>query len=105
VAVRSEPQFAVISTAASGDTTLVAAVAGARIGLVGFFIVASGAVNLKLKGGATDLTGPMACVSGKPLTDVSRVSELETAAGQPLVLNLSAAVQVSGALVYQTVTG
>ena len=101
MAVRSECQYAPINTATSGDTTLVAAVAGARISVTGFVLVASGAVNVKFKGGAVDLTGAMACISGRSIDAVSRVALFEAAAGQPLVLNLSAAVQVSGCLVYQ----
>ena len=106
MAVLSEPQFAPISTAASGNTQLVAAVAGAKIRIVGFLLVTAGTVLVKFVSGASpDLTGAMTLAVGKWISaEQAPFGILETAVGQPLNINLGSAVQTSGWLVYVTVT-
>ena len=95
---------AAISTAASGDTTLVAAVPGKKIKVIGYALVSTAANSIKFKSGAgTDLTGAMALAANGGISSPSdkNTVEFETAAGQALVINLSAATQVSGHLVYK----
>ena len=96
-------QFAKIDTASSGDTSLVAATTGKKVKVVGFFLIASGAVSVKLRSGTTDLTGAMAVgANGGLVVQGGPAGEhvIETAAGSALNINLSAATQVSGAVRY-----
>src|SRR5687768_3739181 len=48
-----------VDAAASGDNTLVAAVAGKQIQLASIWLRAAGTVSIKFKSGSTDLTGSM----------------------------------------------
>lgn len=91
-----------VSASSSGDNTLLAAITGKKIRVVGGVLMAAGAVNAKFKSGAsTDLTGLLrfdAAGSGVALPEMM-AGLAETAAGEALVLNLSAATAVSGMLV------
>ena len=98
---------AAISAAGNGDNTLVAAVSGQKIKVLGLFMVAAGDVEVRLETGAggAALTG----VISLPADGSSFVLPIappgyhwvETVAGALLNLELSGAVQVSGALVYR----
>lgn len=95
--------FGVISAAASGDNTLLAASATKKIKLVSYVCVAAAAVSVKFKSGAaTDLAGAMAFAAngGVAMSGSPQAHLLETAVNAALVLNLSAAVQVSGHFSY-----
>lgn len=100
--------FAKIDTASSGNTTLVAANANARIRVHNYVFVAGGTVNVKFVGGSTDLTGAMTCSSGSgvsspgatPTTADQEACLFYTAKNEALIINLSGAVQVSGHLAY-----
>lgn len=103
--------FAKISTAASGQTQLVAGQAGRTIRVHAFFLVAASAVTAKFQSGSTDLTGAMSMITGTPLQaqpaplQVSaRGAHFETNAGDDLNLNLGGAVQVSGWIEYSVRT-
>jgi hypothetical protein len=94
-----------IDTAAPGDNTVVAADANRRIKVLSYRLAVGGAVSLTWKSGPTALTGamPHAPGQGAPSPSAPPGAEpgvLEAAAGQPLVLHLSAAVQVSGHVSY-----
>src|SRR5213592_5010247 len=106
MAVLSEAQFAPISTAASGNTQLVAAVGGAKIRIVGLMLVVAGTVAVKfVSGGSPDLTGAMTLAVGKWISAESvPFGVVETAAGAALNINLGSAVQTSGWLVYVLAT-
>ncbi len=96
-------KFAAITAAALGDNTAVAAVAGKRIKVSSYVLIASGAVSVKWKSGAaTDLSGAMAFAANGGLAPPAEPSAhvMQTAQGQALVLNLSAAVSVGGHLSY-----
>lgn len=100
---QSEEQHAVIDTATSPDTTLVAAVSGRRIRVVGFFLVASGAVAARFESGTggAALTGAMSmAANGQISPQYNPLGLFTTAAGALLNLELGVAVQVSGALTY-----
>lgn len=97
---------AAISASTSGDNTLVAAVASKKIKVLGLVLVASDDVDVRLESGAggTALTGVISlAVDGNgfvfPMTRPG-FHWIETAASALLNLELSAAVQVSGNLVY-----
>lgn len=99
-----------ISVSASGDTALLAAPANPKVYYRVFKVRASaaGAVSMKFKSGSTDLTGAMPMVTGTPFisgeiipTFSGLAKEFDTAPGEALNINLSAAVAVGGWLVYQ----
>jgi hypothetical protein len=97
------PQYAAIDTAVLGNTTLVAAVSGRKIRVVGFIIVADGTVSITFQSGAggTALTGAMPMAANTHIHGGhNSAGWFETAEGALLNLNLSAAVGVRGALVY-----
>lgn len=94
---------AITNAAASGDTTLVAAVTGKRYIVVNYAIVATGAVSVKFKDGAsTDLTGAMALAANGGVSFATDPTSpaFQTSVGNALVINASGAVQVSGHIAY-----
>ncbi len=100
---------AAVSGATSGNNTLVAAVTGKKIKVLGLVLVAAGAVTVRLESGAggTALTGVMSLTANGGLQLVWPMSEpgypwVETAAGSLLNMELGGAVQVSGVIVYYT---
>lgn len=99
--------FAAIAASGSGDNTLVDAVSGYKIRVLGYTFIVSGAVNVKFQSAADgdDLTGTMvfdAASKGASVT-VNGLGLFETAPGELLNLNLSGAVGVNGHLTYQLV--
>jgi hypothetical protein len=97
---------AAISGATSGDNTLVAAVAGKKIKVIGLFLVTAGAVTVRFESGAggTALTGVMSMAANGvltiPMTMDINCPWFQTADGALLNMELGGAVQVSGAIVY-----
>ena len=99
------PLQAPIDVSASGDNTVVAAVAGQKIYVVAYDLIAAAAVTLRWKsGGATNRSGPMplAANSGLGRSSVPHWPLFWTDAATALTLNLSAAVAVGGTLTYFT---
>lgn len=102
------PSYAVISRASSGE--VVAAVAGKRIRVVSYVMVAAGAVTVRIDSATTPISGVMSLITGTPLV-VPHAPEgvagqkgyMQTAQGEALNLTLGGAVQVSGHLVYELV--
>ena len=95
------PKFAKISASASGDNTIVAAVATSKIRVLRWGLTADGDVSAKWRSATSDITG------ARPLTKYASaggaycpVGCFETDADAPLVLNLSEAVAVGGELTY-----
>lgn len=91
-----------VTFAASGDNTLVAAVAGKVIKLVRIFVVAAAATNLTFKDGAVALSGALPMTANGSVTlDLSDSPWFSTSSvSNNLILNSSAAVQVSGTVYY-----
>jgi hypothetical protein len=104
--------YAVISTATSGDNTIVAAATnGRKIRVQEYLLVPSSAVTVTWKSGSTAISGAMdlaakapleAGVSGQTSTGLDGV--LQTAGGEALVLTLGGAVQVSGHIKYEVLS-
>lgn len=98
------PKFAAISTAASGVSTVVAAVTSKKIRVLSYRFQADADVSVKFRDNtaAVDLTGAMAAGAkgGGGGASFSPVGHFETAAGNALSISLSGAVQVSGHLAY-----
>jgi len=100
-------QRAAISAASNGDNTLVSAVTGKKIKVLGAVLVAANSVVARFESGAggTALSGQMSLIAGTPLVlpvMPAGYHWMETAAGALLNLELGGAVQVSGVLVYVT---
>jgi hypothetical protein len=81
-------------------------VAGKRLLVLSYALVASGAVAVKFKSGTgTDLSGAMAMSANGTLTgSLNKYGHVATNVGQALVLNLSGAVQVSGHITVLEIT-
>jgi len=97
------PKFAIIDAATSGDNTLVAAVAGAKIRVLAYVLVASAAVTVRFEDGAggTALSGQMQlAANGGAVAPFSPVGWFETTANTLLNLELSGAISVDGHLIY-----
>lgn len=87
-----------ISTSSSGNTELVAAVAGYPVVVIAYTLVCGDAVNVKFSDGA-DLTGAMPfAANGGVSAPHNRDGHFATRPGYPLNLNLSGAVAVAGHL-------
>jgi len=93
-------KFVAIDEASSGASAQIAAVTGKRIRVMSFFMVAAGAVGVKFQSATTDLTGVMSLAANGGISTTSHSGLFETAAGEALNINLSAAVQVSGSMAY-----
>ena len=92
-----------VSVAASGDNTLVAGVSAQTVRVFRLFLVVASAVNIQFKNATagTALTGVMTMTAGGSFVlDFSGEPWFVTAVAGAFVLNLSAAVQVSGAVYY-----
>lgn len=97
---------AAVSGAGSGDNTLVAAVTGKKIKVLGLLLVANSTVAVRLESGAsgTALTGVMTTTAENltilwPMTTPGS-HWVETTAGALLNMELGGGVQVSGCVVY-----
>lgn len=94
-------KFALISASALGDNTIVAAVAGKKIKVTQYVMVATAAVAPRWKSGASNnLSGAMSLAANGIISTPGGKVLMETVAGEALVLNLSSAVAVNGHLVY-----
>ena len=105
--IKSVPQYAVIDHATLGDNTLVAAVAGKKIRVLAVWVDGSGGANLvrfESGAGGTALTGlvSITATAGYVLP-ANGFGWFETAPGELLNLELTIALLVSGALVYEEV--
>ena len=56
--------YAKVDTAASGDTTIVSAVSGKKIRVVGYVLVAAGAVTVQWKDATATYSGAMSLITG-----------------------------------------
>lgn len=94
---------AVIDHASSGDNTIVSAVTNKKIRVLAMYIVTGGAVTVRFESGAggTALTGQMSLpANGISEWSFNPLGWFETASGQLLNMELSAAVSVDGVLQY-----
>lgn len=97
------PQFAAIDVGASGDNTIVTAVVGRNIRVLGYVLVATGAVTVRFEDGAsgTALTGQMSLAANSVVSvPFNPVGWFETSDNTLLNLELGSAVGVEGHLVY-----
>lgn len=92
---------------ASGDNTVIAAVTGKSILVLSFQVVAAGAVGVRWMDGAGAFLTGAATAAGRyllaanqALTEQDPYGLFKTGAGQALIFNTSAAVNVPGRLTY-----
>lgn len=103
VARTSEIKYALIDHGAAGDNTIVAAVAGKKIRVLSYVIVAAGAVTVRFESAASGaaLTGQMSlAANGGVSCAYNEGGWFETAAGALLNLELGGIVSVDGHLSY-----
>jgi hypothetical protein len=97
-------KFAPIAAAGSGDNSLVAAVTGKRFRVHAFALSFAGTVDAKFQSAASDLTGLFYGVANNQVVaPYCEEGLFQTAVGEALELNLSAAIAVGGYLVYSEV--
>lgn len=92
-----------INFAASGDNTLIAAVAGAKVRMWQILLIANAAVNVIFKHGATAFNGfaiPFVAQGSTLVLDHTGQPWLTTLPGEALVVNSSGAVQLTGRVYY-----
>lgn len=97
------PKYAVIDASSSGNNTIVAAVAGKKIRVLSYVLSFSGSVNVKWQSaaGGTDISKLLYGAAGVSFNgSFSPAGHLQTAVGELLNLNLSAATAVGGHLTY-----
>jgi hypothetical protein len=103
---RSQPQAlhqcrALIDVQAIGDTTLIPGVPGTTIRIYKVVVTAGGAAVITLKEGRRDNSGGLRVANqGNIVLMFESDLPLAFPEGQPLVLNLTAAMRVTGFVVY-----
>ena len=98
-----EVKRAAIAAAGAGNNTLVAAVTGKQIRVIGFSFVCAGAVTVRFEDGAggTALTGQMEfAANGGIAPPEAQSGHFQTSSATLLNLELSGAVSVAGWLNY-----
>jgi hypothetical protein len=91
-----------VNATASGDNTLLVAVPGCKIRVLGVSVAATAAVSVAWKSGASNTMIQAMGFAASGQLNVERVVGywMETNPGESLVLNLSATTNVRGALTY-----
>lgn len=96
--------FSPISASSSGPSTVVSAVSGYTINVCSYVFVAGGNVSVRWLSNVTALTGAMPIISNggvaAPVSSPGLGPLFRTAAGEPLVIELSASVLVAGHMSY-----
>ena len=102
----TDVKYAAIAASASGNNTLVAAVAGKRIRVLALSLSFAGIVNAKFQtaAGGTDLTGLYYGVANTQVVlPFNEAGHFQTVGGELLNMNLSAAIAVGGHIVYAAI--
>lgn len=97
---RFPAKFAEIDAADMGANTIVAAVSGKSIRVISMVLIATAAVILTVRSGSDNISGAMSIAVDTGFANTCDSGLLQTAQGEALVFNLSAAEQVSGFLTY-----
>lgn len=99
------PLFARINADADGDNTVVAAVTGKRIRVLGYAFLVSAAGMITFKSGAATALAEFTAAAngGASYGGGGDAPAFQTAVGEALVVNNPAAVDTNGHLVYQEV--
>lgn len=93
-----------IDVSGNADNLIVAAVPGRKIEVLGYTLVAAGAVNVKWRSAVNDLTGPMSfAANGGIAIAATDKAIMKANLGEALQINLSGAVGVAGRVTYREV--
>jgi len=95
-----EIKHGTIDVETSGDTELLAGVAGKTIVVLSLVLIAASSVTVKFRSGSNDKTGRMSLIASSGFSADSRHGLFAADKGGNLKINLSAAVQVGGAFTY-----
>lgn len=94
-------KYAPINRSLAGDgTAIVDAVSGKKITVLSVVMIAAAAVDVKWRSGSTDLMGAASIAAGGGYALACGTGLFQSGTNEPLYLNLSAAVQVSGHISY-----
>lgn len=93
----------IINENTSGDRIIIPSVVDFEHRVLKLFFVTKGKVSISFKSGATLLAGPLDFDKGSLFLDFDNVPWFTTAAGQPFVMNLSAAVLTLGRIYYVSI--
>lgn len=94
-------KYAAINRSSSGDgTAIVSAVSNKKITVLSVMLIAASAVDVIWRSGSTDLMGIASFAASGGYALSSELGLFQTGTSEPLYLNLSAAVQVSGHISY-----
>ena len=100
-----QPQRALIDVQVVGDTIIIPGVPGTHIRLSKVVVTAGGAAVITLKEGRRDDSGTLrVATNGYVVLMFESDLPLAFPEGQPLVLNLSAAIRLTGFVEYTQVT-
>ena len=98
---------AVISCAASGDNTIIAAPTDGYIAIDHLNLVNTSAVSLKFVSGSTDLSGTYPLAEKQPITLENAMHNekgvITCGRNEAFIINLGSAVQVSGFVRYRII--
>lgn len=95
---------AVIDDTGGGDTTVVAAVSGKRIRVLGLAFAVGAADNVTFKSGSTALSGAIELLADSPyILPFTRFGWMETATGEALVFTVGATAGIDGHISYAEV--
>ena len=97
------PKYLAVDVNSSGDNTLIAAVSGKKILVIGCVLIAAGTVSIRFEDGAggTALTGVINLTTNSGFTlPLGIPGWFKTSTNTLLNLELSGAVAVAGTLVY-----
>jgi len=87
-----------------GDTTIIPGMPGTKIRISKFVLTAGGAAVITLKEGTRDNSGGLRVANnGNVVLMFDSEMPLELPEGQPLVLNLNAAIRITGFMEYTQV--
>lgn len=98
----------IVNIAGAGDNTIVTGVATQKVFVFGLWLWSNGIVTITIKDGAgTSLTGGMALVAqSNPRFDLNQPNNepwFVTTAGNGLLINLGAGIQISGRMLYKQI--
>src|SRR4051794_38837331 len=102
ISARSQTKYAAVSMNTASDNTVVAAVAGKKIAVLNYMLVAAGATTLTWKSAGNVKSGVMSLAANGQLAigGEGAAPVMETNTAEALVLTPGSAVQVSGHVAY-----
>ena len=97
-------KYKAINISGAGENTIISGVTGKRLILYALFFTVGGEVDITLKDGSTNISGPMsfgASAEPRGMVVSQMHSPIELGEGNSFIINISVGVQVSGTVLYQ----